>query len=449
MFEIKNCPLRRHAGVVIAGAGVAGVAAALGAARAGAKVLLLEKSNAPGGMAGPGLIAKWMAGTCSPLQQEIDRRVAQSLLAPPHPANGLLNECIKSVLLEMLGEAGVELLLDCRVVDAECSGNRVTAVFAESVGGIERIEAPLFIDATGDGTLAARAGAEYTVGREGDHLCQGASLMFHLGGVDPALLTLPESFDVAYRVPAGDLGELAKKYLTPPAGHVILHHTGIPGVICANMTNAVKFDFTKVAERTQAELVCRRQIAEIIPFLRRYAPGFTYCYLAGCASQLGVRESRHFVGDYQLNEEDIRRGRLFADWIAVENRFPFDIHNVQGMGLDAAGELDDFTARDSYSIPLRACLPAGLDGLLLAGRNISGTHKAHSSFRVMPIALNIGLGVGVAASVALLTGKNIREVEFAWIHRELGRQKVKVPAQACKTTHKEVCYEKTEPGNYV
>lgn len=427
MYGIQSCHTRSWPGVVIAGAGVAGVAAALGAARAGARVLLLEKSNSPGGMAGGGMIAKWMTGSVSPLQREIDRRIAASELAPPQRFEGLLNECLKCVLFEMLEEAGVELLLDCRVIDAERRGSRVAGIFVEHVSGIERIASPLFIDATGDGVVASRAGAEFEVGREGDHLCQGASLMFRIGGVDPELVELPESFNVFHPVPSGELCELARRYLTPPAGHVILHRTGVPGVICANMTNAVGFDFTDAAQRTAAERLCRRQIREIVPFLRRFLPGFERCYLADCASQFGVRESRHFCGDYRMTEEDIRSGRQFPDWIARENRFPFDIHNVKGMGLDDAGELEAFQSSGSYSIPLRACLPAGLDGLLLAGRNISGTHKAHSSFRVMPICLNIGLGVGVAAAVALKNGGEVRSIDPEPLHRELFRQGVHVP----------------------
>lgn len=422
MYCIQTDRKRCFPGIVVAGAGVAGCAVALGAARAGAKVLLLENGNAPGGMAGAGMIAKWMGGTRSPLQQEIDRRITGSELAPPRRCEGLLNECLKSVLLQMLEEAGVELLLGTRVVDAECTGRKVTALLAANVSGIERIAAPCLVDATGDGTLAACAGAGFELGRESDSLCQGASLMFRIGGVDPQIKYLPESFDVPYQVPGGELGELASHWLTPPAGHVILHRTGIPGMICANMTNAVKFDFSDAVQRTEAELLCWKQIREIVPFLRRFMPGFENCFLLGTASQFGVRESRHFYGDYRITEEDIRAGRQFPDWIAQENFFPFDIHNVEGKGLDIAGELE--MPPRFYSIPLRACLPAGLDGLLLAGRNISGTHKAHSSFRVMPICLNIGLGVGVAAAVALHDGVSLRQADISRIHRELNRQGV-------------------------
>ena len=427
MYAIQTKQNRSFPGVVIAGGGVAGCAAALGAARAGARVLLLEEENAPGGMAGPGMLAKWMPGTRSPLREEIDRRIANSELAPPNRTEGLLNECLKDVLFQMLEEAGVELLLHTRVVDAECENGQSPVIVINSVSGMERIESPCLIDATGDGTAAVCAGASFEIGRETDHLCQGASLMFQIGGVNPDIQTLPESFNLPYPVPAGDLGALGREHLPPPAGHVLLHRTGKPGIICANMTNAVKFDFTDVVQKTRAEQLCWKQIRAIVPFLRRFVPGFENCYLAGTASRFGIRESRHFHGDYRLTEEDIISGRRFEDWIACGNFFPFDIHNVEGHGLDPAGKLN--MTHHFYSIPLRSCLPVGMEELLLAGRNLSATHKAHSSCRVMPICLNIGLGVGVAAATALQLGITLRKLPIEPVHRELIRQGVIPPEE--------------------
>lgn len=442
MYAIQTSRKRAFPGVVIAGGGIAGCAAALGAARAGAKVLLLEEGNAPGGMGGPGMIAKWMPGTRSPLREEIDRRIAESELAPPRCTEGILNECLKDVLFQMLEEAGVELLLDTRVVDADCENGHVTAFYAANVSGIERIESPCLIDATGDGVAAFCAGASFEIGREGDHLCQGASLMIQIGGVDPEIRSLPESFNLPYPVPEGELEALGKEHLPPPAGHVLLHRTGKPGIICANMTNAVKFDFTDAVQKTAAERLCRKQIHAIVPFLRRFVPGFENCYLAGSASRFGIRESRHFHGEFCLTEEDILSGRQFDDWIACGNFFPFDIHNVEGHGLDPAGTLK--MSHRFYSIPLRCCLPAGLDGLLLAGRNISGTHKAHSSFRVMPICLNIGLGTGVAAATALRLGTSLRNLPMEPVHRELIRQGVNPPERSWRSRFPEEKPERCE-----
>ena len=115
---------------------------------------------------------------------------------------------------------------------------------------------------------------------------------------------------------------------------------------------------------------------------------------------------------------------MFDDWIATRNWFNFDIHNVEGAGLDRNGAQKHFSARGRYTIPYRACVPEKIDGLLLSGRNISGTHKAHSNFRVMPICMNIGQGVGTAAAVAIRNGVEPRHADIRRIQEALRRQGV-------------------------
>ena len=125
-----------------------------------------------------------------------------------------------------------------------------------------------------------------------------------------------------------------------------------------------------------------------------------------------------------MTEEDIVEARHFDDWIATRNHFNFDSHNTEGAGLDANGAQKHFHARGKYTIPYRSCVPETLDGLLLAGRNIGGTHKAHSNFRVMPICLNVGQGAGIAAAIASARGLAPRDVPAADIQAELRRQGV-------------------------
>ena len=105
-----------------------------------------------------------------------------------------------------------------------------------------------------------------------------------------------------------------------------------------------------------------------------------------------------------MTGEDTTEGRIFDDWIATRNQFNFDIHNIKGPGLDEHGAQVHFRSKGKYTVPLRACIPAGIDSLLVAGRCISGTHLAHSNYRVMAICLNIGHGVGTAAAVSVRKG---------------------------------------------
>ena len=126
---------------------------------------------------------------------------------------------------------------------------------------------------------------------------------------------------------------------------------------------------------------------------------------------MGVRETRHFEGEATVTAEDIVEARVFDDWIATQCNFNFDIHNVEGAGLDKNGAQAKFRSKGGYTIPYRALIPKGLDGLLLAGRDISGTHKAHSNYRVMPICAGIGAAAGAAAAVAVKKGVEPRDVK--------------------------------------
>ena len=117
------------------------------------------------------------------------------------------------------------------------------------------------------------------------------------------------------------------------------------------------------------------------------------------AAQIGVRETRHFKGLYTLTEEDILSARVFEDWAVTKAHFNFDVHNITGAGLDETGCQQKFSQKDGYTIPYGCFVPEKIDGLLLAGRNISGTHMAHSNYRAMPICANMGQSMGVAAAI--------------------------------------------------
>lgn len=425
----KTIPVSAEADVLVCGSGPGGIGAALGAARAGCKnVLLLESGNAVGGVATTGMMSHWTGATESPLMKEIWLRQSQNSLLPENEKgrvnNLICHEALKNTLLDMLAEAGVRVQLYTQVVEAIKDGDKVTGVITESKSGREAILAKVVIDATGDGDVAARAGAEFEIGREGDGVCQPVTLMFRLGGVDTENCIRPGSFESKVQVPAGEIQDLARKMLTPPAGHVLLYPQHLPGEMCVNMTNVTNTDATDVRSLSAAELTCRKQMEEIVDFLRKYAPGYEHCYVVASASNIGVRESRHFKTLYKMNEDDIVEARLFDDWIATRNHFNFDIHNTKGAGLDANGAQAKFYAKGKYTIPYRCCVPEKLNGLLLAGRNIGGTHKAHSNFRVMPICINVGQGAGIAATQAVDRGIEPRDVDVSLVQQELIKQGV-------------------------
>lgn len=425
--ETLDTPVVGEYDIIVAGSGPAGMGAAITAGRLGAKVLLVEQAHAVGGIATTGLMSHWTGSTRGPLYDEM--LTLESIPGPEEncSAKHLINpDKLKLVFLEMLEKAHVDLRLYTFVSAPIMDGKCVRGIITESKNGRQAWRAKVVIDATGDGDIAAKAGAEYILGRPEDNGMQPVTIMFKIGGVDYPTAVFPGSFETNFEVPEGRIQDLGHKYLKHPAGHVLLYPSTLPGIVTVNMTNLTGIDGTKVEDLTKAEIVCRRQINEIVDFLRGHVPGYAHCHVVSTASLMGVRETRHFVGEKTITEDDIVEARVFDDWIATRCNFNFDIHNVTGSGLDKNGAQAKFRSKGGYTIPYGALIPKGLDGLLLAGRSISGTHKAHSNFRVMPICVNIGQGAATAAVTAINDGVALREVNIAKVQASLETQGVEL-----------------------
>lgn len=240
---------------------------------------------------------------------------------------------------------------------------------------------------------------------------QPVTIMFKVAGVDTDRAVFPGSFETTVETDKGELQALAKEKLPFPAGHVLLYRTTLPGVVTLNMTNAIGIDGTSADDLTRGEMICRSQMEAIVDFLREYAPGYENCYQIGSASLLGVRETRHFKGEYTLTREDVLSCARFDDWVVREARFNFDVHNLTGASLDKTGAQKYFPRDNQYEIPYRCLIPQGIDNLLLAGRCISGTHMAHSNYRVMPMCVAMGEAAGYAAALAVRRNVSVRSVD--------------------------------------
>jgi hypothetical protein len=245
--------------------------------------------------------------------------------------------------------------------------------------------------------------------------------MFKVGGVDMERAVFPGSFETLVPTPKGELQALAKQILPAPAGHVLLYKTTIPGIVTCNMTNVTGIDGTKAEDLTKAEFVCRKQMLPIVEFLREYVPGYENCYIVGSASLIGVRETRHFKGVQTITEQDIMEAKHFEDAVVYGAYFNFDVHNITGSGLDKTGVQKHFTPMKGYTIPYGCLVPEKVDGLLLSGRNISGTHMAHSNFRAMPICAGIGEAAGIAAALAIKNNKKVRDITAKEIQAVMGK----------------------------
>lgn len=406
--------------VIVCGSGPAGMAAAVAAGRGGAKVLVIEALGSVGGIATSGLMSHFTGTVNSRLYEETLARMAEkNVFGRGERRVEIDPEMLKEVYLEMLVEVGADLLLYTFVCGAVTENGCVKGVVSESKSGRRVFLADAVIDCTGDGDVAFRAGAEFFLGREEDGKMQPATLMFKVGGVDETRAVFPGSFETTVETEKGELQALAKKILPPPAGHVLLYRSTIPGIVTCNMTNCTGIDGTKAEDLTHAEIICRRQIEPITKFLREYVPGYENCYVISAASLIGIRETRHFVGEKQVSEKDILEAREFEDWVVRGAHFNFDVHNLTGASLDKTGVQKNFTQKKGYTIPYGCLVPKKIDGLLLSGRNISGTHMAHSNFRAMPICLATGEACGTAAAIAVKERIRLRDVDVKKIQARL------------------------------
>jgi glycine/D-amino acid oxidase-like deaminating enzyme len=429
MEPARQIPVKAKVDVLVVGGGPAGFSAAVCAARQGAKTMLIEQTGDVGGVATSGLMSHWTGNTRGGFYEEILELSQDCSYISFSQAHGstrqIINpERLKTVLLEILEEAGVILQLYTFACEAVLDGNRIVGVITESKSGREAIRANVVIDASGDGDIAAKAGVPYRKGRESDGKMQPMTLMFKVAGVDNKRAPFPGGFEDSTDVPKGNLQTLGKQHLPHPAGHVLLYRTTLPGVVTCNMTNSIGVDGTKTEDLTKAHIECRKQMDEIVEFLREFVPGFETCYVISSASTIGVRETRHFEGEYTLTEHDILNARLFDDWAVTKAHFNFDVHNLTGAGLDETGVQKHFSQPMGYTIPYRCFVPKKVDNLLLAGRSISGTHRAHSNYRVMPICANIGQAVGTAAAMSVKKSVTPRELDVKELQFALLKQGV-------------------------
>lgn len=410
-----------HTDVLVLGSGPSGFAAAYTAGKNGAKVILVEQCGDVGGISTTGLMSHWTGSCGSPLYHEILRRSAEenegaykgNITATIDP------EKLKTLYLEMLSEVDCKIMLYTFAIDAICDGDKVLGAAVVNKSGITDIYAKVTIDATGDGDIAAKAGAEFVLGRESDNKMQPATLMFKVGGVDYSRAVFLGSFESTYETEKGELQALARQHIRHPAGHILTYSSTLPGVVTCNMTNVTDVDGTRAEDLTKATITCRKQMVDIVKYLREFVPGYENCFIISSASLIGVRETRHFKGKYILTEQDILEAKEFDDYVVKDALFNFDVHNITGAGLDKTGVQKHFKQKSGYTIPYRCLLPEVKENLLLCGRNISGTHIAHSNFRAMPICVGTGEAAGTAAAIAVKNGKNLCEIDAADIRKKL------------------------------
>ncbi|CAG7617078.1 FAD-dependent oxidoreductase [Paenibacillus allorhizosphaerae] len=409
--------------VIVAGGGPSGIAAAVAAARMGARTLLVERYGFLGGAGTAMMVNPWMSYWASGganvqlifgvLQELIDRMTSMGMYGHPKQKTAFDPEALKVAAEQLCQEAGVNLLYHSFLGEAKMdeSGMRIEAVRFANKAGLVDFKANMYVDTTGDADLAALAGAIVEKGRAVDSLSQPMTLNFRMANVDMDRLQTRQEITALYKE-AKRRGEI-----DCPREDVLWFYANQPGVIHFNTTRVIRKDATNPWDLTEAEIEGRRQVQQLVRFLKAEVPGFEDAYLQTTAPQIGVRESRRVVGEYMLTADELLASCRFDDVIA-RGAYPVDIHNPDGEGTI----LKHLPPGEWYDIPFRTLVPKKVQNLLIGGRPISTTHEAHSAIRVQPIAMAIGQAAGTAAALCAKDGVLPRELDVSKVQKALTEQ---------------------------
>ncbi|WP_066270734.1 FAD-dependent oxidoreductase [Hydrogenophaga palleronii] len=436
----RQIPLLLDTDVIVVGGGTTGPLAAIAAARQGRRVVMIERFGSLGGNLTLGLNTKPSGALVGGLPLEIwnlarsmggagDDYMAVVKTGGVKIASPCDPEIMKMLLTRLCAEAGVQILFETVVSAPLMDNGVVTGVVIESKSGRQFISGKVVIDCSADADVAARAGASSVMG-DGDveKVMQPVSMYFTMDRVDLVRLAdwaritddvparaIPDTVEgLAYGLWLTGFNSSLKKFqrdtgIQLQRDNITLKTAG--GRMYVNATRVMGVDVFSPLEFTNAVLECYRQIEGVARYLRECIPGFENARIEQIAPVLGVRETRHVVGDYTLTGDDALNGHHFEDSIAADAS-ALDIHDPKGADVD-------FQGLRPYEIPYRCLLPQGVEQLLVAGRCISADHAAHARSRNMPACMATGQAAGVAAAVAVESGTTVRQVSVAEVQKRL------------------------------
>ncbi|NMA46761.1 MAG: FAD-dependent oxidoreductase [Lentisphaerae bacterium] len=392
--------VRNETDVLVIGAGPAGIGAAISAARAGAKVTLVEYGGKLGGM--------WTLGILSPF---FDNRHHPGLnaelrtqLQERNAWGGLWNisfDPTQMALLldELVLAENIDVLLYTIATEPIMDGDAIKGVMVANKSGTQAILAKVVIDCSGDGDIAARAGAPYEIGRPNDGVFQPMTMMFKIGGVKDdyprddiigfyraICKEVPEDSvlkDVPYNYPA-----IIK---LPRPGEALIQWTHVRYCLGCDGDQLTKATFNG-----------RLQVKHAMKYLQLIKPVLGEVYLLELPAVIGVRETRRITGEYRISDDDVKNGQKHHDSVCTV-RFGVDIHEPDKAKQTCWGH-------PGFDIPYRALVPLKVENLLTAGRCISGSYTAHAAYRVTGNCLAMGEGAGKAAAEAVKNNTTVRKL---------------------------------------
>jgi hypothetical protein len=427
----RQTPVLGEYDLVVLGGGPAGIAASVAAARLGSSVLLVERYGFLGGMgtaAGVTNFCGLHANVHGEIRQVV-HGVADDLLSRIHALGGL-NEphqlfgktaaqaydtaAYKIAADDLMLSAQVEVLFHALAAGVVMdSPKRVRALLIETKSGRRAVLGRAFIDCSGDGDLAAWAGAPYEKG-DGQGNMLYPSTMFRINGVDPA--RAGKAWEVIPKLMQE--AQAAGRYQFPRKTPIVRpQKSGIEWrVNLTQLANAQgnAIDGTDALELSEAEMLGRRQIADVAGFLKE-VPGFEQSYIVDIAPQVGIRETRRVMGRYVLTEADVLECASFSDTIGV-NGWPLELH-LKGDVEFRWPKIPE--SRGFNHLPYRMTVPVGIDNLWVAGRCASMSHEAQSAARVTGACFVMGQAAGTAAHLALAAGCDAASVEATALQAQL------------------------------
>jgi len=453
--------------VVVAGAGVGGFSASLAAARAGAKVMLVDSHSFIGGVATQAMMAAFVAtnhidGISRDLLDELAKFGGAPDYNTPRKVGNIPfdPEIFKTVALDMVLKAGVKVLFYTQVCEPVIINGEVKGVVIETKAGRSVILAKQTIDCTGDADLVYRAGGEVNFGRQGDNKTRPITLLFRLGNVDVYKIMEyveknPEELQPQYRGSKPLIFNGNEEVVQRLSGFYKLveeakakgelydeiHYFRLENlqvnrrIVYCNTARAYNLNGTNPEDLTQAEIILRKQILKIVAFARKYIPGCENSFLIDISSSLGVRETRRIVGEYTVSEDDAYNDCKFDDaFMTVKGNLvkrprpiELDVHMPEPIEGSEKDWLERYPERvpnepHTYQLPYRCLIPKGIRNLLVAGKIIGVCHMLDGFTRNMIPCMRFGQTAGTAAALAARKGITPKDLAFSEIKTELIRQ---------------------------
>ncbi len=416
-FE-RDIRIKHTVDVFIAGGGPAGVAAAVTAARCGLSVYLAEKNQCFGGMGTSAMIPAFMrfSDGINFLSGGIGREIFNKLYGENADYTieqfSIDTELLKKIYDEMMCQCGAEFSFESNIIDVICSedGNISYAVI-KGKEELFAVSARWFIDATGDGFLSIKAGADFCKGDEDGHMMPGTLCSFW-GDIDwdRAVVDFGKDPDARYLHQAFENKIFTiNDHSLPGMWRMSSHYGG------GNIGHAFDVDGTDEESITKSIIGIRKRISEYEVYYNKYVPGYEKAKLLKTADTLGIRETRRIVCEYMARNEDYFEYAVFDDEIG-RYCYPMDVHSYNADGSDApvSGIYNNgYPKGKSYGISYRSILPKKTKNLLVAGRCIGAQRLISGSLRVMPCCYITGMAAGAAVVQAKEENCDIRSIDIA------------------------------------